>query len=78
MSSQAKLVAAGIDVGSSAVKVAVISDEGTGAGGIELLGGHFERLRRRDPLNVTEELEKGREAIARMDRKISTSSKLKR
>jgi benzoyl-CoA reductase subunit D len=41
---------AGIDVGSSAIKVAIARDDGDGTA--ELLAGHCERLRRRDPLAV--------------------------
>jgi len=40
---------AGIDVGSSAVKVAILEDRGSGP---VLIGGHTERLRRRDPVAV--------------------------
>lgn len=49
-----KLLSAGVDVGSSTIKVAVVSDDGEG--GNELLAGRSERLRRRDSLKVTEEL----------------------
>lgn len=49
-----KLLSAGVDVGSSTIKVAVISDDGQG--GNVLLDGRVERLRRRDSLKVTEEL----------------------
>ncbi|NOT29587.1 MAG: benzoyl-CoA reductase subunit D [Planctomycetes bacterium] len=45
---------AGIDVGSSAVKVAVVRD--TGAAGAELRLGVAERIRRRDPRKLAEEL----------------------
>ena len=41
--------AAGIDVGSSAVKVVVMEDA---PGGARMLGGHSERIRRRDPAAV--------------------------
>ena len=44
------LLAAGIDVGSSAVKAAVVRDDGRG--GEELLAGLCERIRRRNPLEV--------------------------
>jgi benzoyl-CoA reductase subunit D len=47
------LVAAGVDVGSSAVKVALVRDEdGRGAA---LLAGVADRIRRRDPIAVAEE-----------------------
>ena len=45
---------AGIDVGSSAVKVAVIDDRGNGD--IRLLACDSERIRKRDPIQVTEEI----------------------
>ena len=45
---------AGIDVGSSAVKVAVLRD--SGPAGAELLLGRAERIRRRDPRALAEEL----------------------
>ncbi len=54
MNDQPTLVTAGIDVGSSAVKVAVVRDDGHG--GEALLAGQSERLRRRDPLPVTQAL----------------------
>ena len=44
----------GIDVGSSAVKVAVLRDSGTA--GAELVLGRSERIRRRDPRALAEEL----------------------
>ncbi len=47
------LLTAGIDVGSSAVKTVLIRDSGDD--GAELLAGHCERLRRRDPLPVVED-----------------------
>jgi benzoyl-CoA reductase subunit D len=47
-----ELLAAGIDVGSSAIKVAILKDRG--ADGAELLTGLCERLRRRDPLQVVD------------------------
>ena len=53
-SESTKLLSAGVDVGSSTIKVAVVSDDGEG--GNELLAGRSERLRRRDSLKVTEEL----------------------
>jgi benzoyl-CoA reductase subunit D len=46
------LTTAGIDVGSSAIKVAIMRDDG--AGGETMLAGHSERLRRRDPLPVVD------------------------
>ena len=48
-----RLVTAGVDVGSSAVKVAVLQEDG--AGGSTLLSVASERIRRRDPLAVAEE-----------------------
>ncbi|MBI5516971.1 MAG: benzoyl-CoA reductase subunit D [Deltaproteobacteria bacterium] len=45
-----RLTTAGIDVGSSAIKVAVVDDEGDG--GATLRATHVERLRRRDPRTV--------------------------
>ena len=51
--SEAPLVTAGIDVGSSAVKVAVMRD--AGAEGASFLAGTTERIRRRDPLAVADE-----------------------
>jgi benzoyl-CoA reductase subunit D len=45
---------AGIDVGSSAVKVAVIEDRGGSE--IALIASGEERIRKRDPIQVTEEL----------------------
>jgi benzoyl-CoA reductase subunit D len=44
------MLTAGIDVGSSAIKVAVLRTDG--AGGEELLSGRCERVRRRDALEV--------------------------
>ena len=46
------LTTAGIDVGSAAIKVAIVRDDG--AGEETLLAGVTKRLRRRDPLPVTE------------------------
>jgi benzoyl-CoA reductase subunit D len=46
------ILAAGIDVGSSAVKVAIVEDAG---GGARMLAGATGRIRRRDPLPVVEE-----------------------
>jgi benzoyl-CoA reductase subunit D len=48
------MLSAGIDVGSAAAKVAVVEDDGTG--GERLLGGQAERIRRRDPGRVAEDL----------------------
>ncbi len=48
------LVVAGIDVGSSAVKVAIVEDRGEA--GARKLGGRFERIRRRDPQRVAADL----------------------
>ncbi len=50
MTRNGSLVTAGIDVGSSAVKVAVLRSGGEG--GETLLAGRCERIRRRDPLEV--------------------------
>jgi len=44
---------AGIDVGSSAVKVALVEDRGNGV--IDLVAFDSERIRKRDPIKVTEE-----------------------
>jgi benzoyl-CoA reductase subunit D len=46
------LLTAGIDVGSAAIKVAVVETDG--AGGETFLAGASERIRRRDPLAVAE------------------------
>ena len=48
------LLVAGIDVGSSAVKVAILED--AGEGGARVLVSRGERMRRRDSLKVTEDL----------------------
>jgi benzoyl-CoA reductase subunit D len=45
---------AGIDVGSSAIKTAVIEDRGEGR--IDLVAFGSERIRKRDPIKVTEEI----------------------
>jgi len=45
---------AGIDVGSSAVKVALVEDRGNGA--VDLLACDSERIRKRDAIKVTEEI----------------------
>jgi benzoyl-CoA reductase subunit D len=50
MTTTGTMLTAGIDVGSSAVKVAVMRTDG--AGGEELLSGRCERVRRRPPLEV--------------------------
>jgi len=47
---KAALICAGIDVGSSSVKVALVRDEGPG--GAKKLAGTSERVRRRDPAKV--------------------------
>lgn len=54
MSAQGRMVTAGVDVGSAAVKVAVVETDG--AGGERLLAGESERIRRRDALGVAEDL----------------------
>jgi benzoyl-CoA reductase subunit D len=54
MSAQGRLVTAGVDVGSAAVKVAVVETDG--AGGERLLAGESERIRRRDALAVAQDL----------------------
>lgn len=46
-----KLVTAGVDVGSSAIKVAVVQTDDKGEP--QMLAGRAERIRRRDPLKVT-------------------------
>ncbi len=48
------LLAAGVDLGSSAVKVAVLLDSGDD--GARILASRSERIRRRDPLRVAEEV----------------------
>jgi benzoyl-CoA reductase subunit D len=48
------LVVAGVDIGSSAVKVAIMEDAGGGAA--RLLLGRCERIRRRDPHRIAEEM----------------------
>jgi bcr-type benzoyl-CoA reductase subunit D len=52
MSDPTILRTAGIDVGSSAIKVAIVEEAADGRA--TLLAGHVERLRRRDPLPVAE------------------------
>ncbi len=49
---ESKLITAGVDVGSSAIKVAVLATDGGGHS--EILAGESERIRRRDPMEVTE------------------------
>ena len=51
---EAVLLSAGIDVGSASVKAVVIED--AGESGARLLAGKAERIRRRDPMRVTEGL----------------------
>ncbi len=48
------LTVAGIDLGSSTVKIAVVEEERDGPA--RMLAGRFERIRRRDPRRVTEAL----------------------
>ncbi len=52
MNTKEETLSAGIDVGSSAIKVAIVRSDASGRE--VLLAGHGERLRRRDPLPVTE------------------------
>ena len=54
MSGQGLMLTAGVDVGSAAVKVAVVETDA--AGGERLLAGGSERIRRRDPLSVAQDL----------------------
>lgn len=54
MSAQGHMVTAGVDVGSAAVKVAVVETDAAGAE--RLLAGGSERIRRRDALAVAEDL----------------------
>jgi len=54
MSDNDTLLTAGIDVGSSAIKIAIFRDEGPGHE--TMLAGRSERLRRREPLPVVEGL----------------------
>jgi len=63
----ATLVSAGIDVGSAAVKVAVMETDDQG--GERLLAGCVERIRRRDPLALVEALFDQALAEAGLDRK---------
>ena len=53
--SSEKLLTAGIDIGSAAVKVAVVEDQ-SGDAGTRMLAGRGERIRRRDPKMVAEEV----------------------
>jgi len=48
------IITAGVDVGSSAVKMAVVEDDGNG--GAKLVAHGVERIRRRDPVKVSQEL----------------------
>lgn len=48
------LYTAGVDVGSSAIKVAVMEDRA--GDGATMLAGHTERIRRRDPLSLVDEV----------------------
>ncbi|MFQ5789168.1 MAG: benzoyl-CoA reductase subunit D [Acidobacteriota bacterium] len=52
--SRETLLSAGIDVGSSAIKVAFIEDGGSASA--RVLAGRVERIRRRDPVRVAEDL----------------------
>ncbi len=54
MSGQGLMLTAGVDVGSAAVKVAVVETDDAGAE--RLLAGGSERIRRRDPLAVAQDL----------------------
>jgi len=54
MSDSGQFLSAGIDVGSSAIKVAVVREDGARAP--ELVASGTERLRRREPLPVVEEV----------------------
>jgi len=49
-----RLLVAGIDVGSSAIKAAIFEDRGDGGG--TMLVGHLERIRRRNPQDVANDL----------------------
>ena len=51
---QGALLVAGVDVGSSAIKVAILEDVDGGAS--RLILGRTERIRRRDPLKIAEEM----------------------
>jgi benzoyl-CoA reductase subunit D len=57
-------LAAGIDVGSSSIKVALVEDDGGGEP--RFLVGRTERVRRRDPMQVAEEAFRGALAEARL------------
>lgn len=65
--SQKPLWAAGIDVGSSAIKVAILHDQG--ALGAALKGQVVERLRRRDPLDVVDSALDQALSLAGLDRR---------
>jgi benzoyl-CoA reductase subunit D len=54
MPEPARVLSAGIDVGSSAVKAAILEDRGSGD--LRLLAFDSERIRKRDPIQVTEEI----------------------
>ena len=54
MSEFAPMVTAGVDVGSAAVKLAIVHTDGKG--GERLLAGETERIRRRNPIDVAEGL----------------------
>jgi benzoyl-CoA reductase subunit D len=54
MPEAAVIRSAGIDVGSSAVKIALVEDRGNGD--IDLVACDSERIRKRDPIKVTEEI----------------------
>ncbi len=62
MSGQGLMLTAGVDVGSAAVKVAVVETDA--AGGERLLAGGSERIRRRDPLAVAQDLFEQQLALA--------------
>jgi len=52
--SRGALLVAGVDVGSSAIKVSIMEDAGTGPSRMRL--GRSERIRRRDPQKIAEEM----------------------
>ena len=64
--SESTVLVAGIDVGSSAVKVAVAEDRGNGEA--KILASGAERIRRRDPMKVCEELFESKAAEAGVSR----------
>lgn len=53
MNQERALCCAGVDVGSSAVKVVIVQDASP-SGGVQIVARGLERLRRRDPLQVVE------------------------